>query len=306
MKEIKFYDWNLEKSPMKNWKKIFKDFDLSSLKTNIVKILSSYQSVINIAGSFISLENIMFREELEYLAKKLKLTLLETVLLQLIYESSSACSTGIFKINDDFLFFRTMDWPMEFLKDYTIGLNIIKNKKLIAKIVTWTGYVGVLTVTNLEKNYTIAINYRRTKNINFMTLVQNAFKTINGNWPIGYLVRWIIFNRKKNPIKILKEYPLISPCYITFFANEKSCIITRSAEGVDNLRKTNLMQTNCDWDKKTPNILWSVQRREKMEYLTSLSLTKDDLISNLLSFPIVNEETIYTFIIYQDTINCYV
>lgn len=82
-------------------------------------------------------------------------------------------------------------------------------------------------------------------------------------WPIGYLVRSIIenifaLNDTKN---LLETSQLISPCYITLYVhNQQSYIITRDCDKTVNTRSDNLVQTNCDWNKTKPNILWSLER----------------------------------------------
>lgn len=308
---IKFFNWDLGKSPKENWDPIFEDFDIQNLKLHLNKIINPYRHVINMLKFGLNFVDIMYQDELNFLAKKLNLSLMEVLMLQLIYETSSACTSAILETSEGPLFFRTMDWPYEFLKSYTIGLTILKDGKKIAKTITWLGYIGYLTVAHLKKKYVIAINYRRTKEINLTTILNNAVRTFNMAWPIGYLVREIVNNptnlSSKEVLKKLENSPLISPCYITFYSTKiKSRIITRDADKTVSCRKVDLIQTNCDWNKSAPNILYSVERRAKVYPLLKTDLPKDKVLDKLLEHPIINEETIYVFIMFGNKIKCFV
>jgi hypothetical protein len=152
-----------------------------------------------------------------------------------------------------------------------------------------------------------------------MTLLKNLYRTITLKWPIGYLIRDII--SKDYDIDDCSYYlhisDLISPCYITMFVpNHKSCIITRNCDSVENIRDDNLIQANCDFDKVEPNILYSLQRRDKVaevqRYIDEkmFPIMGSDgeptydinlILEKLLVFPIINEETIYYYYQYRDT-----
>lgn len=297
MTEVIFYDFDVDKSAEENWGPIFDKNKhlLPKILPQLHNLLEQYGTITTLikpAYSLISANNIMFYDEICYIAKRIELDPYCVLLLQLIYESSSACTTAIFQIDNKPFFFRTMDWPMEFLKDMTIGLNIIRNGKIIGKVTTWFGYVGFLTATNTVDDYTIAINYRRTEQISLSAMCKNFYRIITSKWPIGYLVRGIITSCKnqKNALDILKHAELISPCYITFFAkNGSSCIITRNCDSVENVRLNNLFQTNCDLGKSEPNILHSLERYKILQKITP----DKDLLSQLLKYPIINDETIY-------------
>jgi len=199
---------------------------------------------------------------------------------------------------------------MLFLKNITIGLNVKKGTEIIGKVTTWLGYVGFLTATNIPDNYTISINYRRTKEISIGALAKNLYRTIMMKWPIGYLVRHIIqhgFNiaeAKKN----LECAELISPCYITIYVpNHQSYIITRDCTKSINTRSNELIQTNCDWNKTEPNILWSLERAKMIKDIQRIidqydgMPSPDDILGLLLKHPVLNEETIYVHYQYENT-----
>lgn len=191
---------------------------------------------------------------------------------------------------------------MSFLKDITIEVEFTSKDKPIFRATTWVGYVGIFTGLNLEHKYSVAVNYRRTKPINYMTLIGNAISTFDMNWPVGYLVRETLSsNHKFEKAKdIFSNSPLISPTYISMCHKDNSCILTRD---VDKLYKETtdwpLIQTNVDCDKTSPDILYSNQRREICQKL--LESKNADIKKGLNVFPILNKETVYCNVIIPST-----
>ena len=268
----------------------------------VLELLQQYQSYTNVyqfIDGYIKCVS-CYSKEIEFIAKELNLSFLQALFVQLIYEFNSACTVSIMNINGDNFYFRTMDWEMEFLKNITIKLNIIKDDKIIGTAVTWLGYVGFLTC-QVNNDYKIAINYRRTKIVNFVSIMGNFTKITSGYWPIGYVVRDVLEKQLKynEAVEVLQNINLISPCYITIYSyNDKSVIITRNSTNVEYIRFDNLVQTNCDYNESEPNILYSCERRELVKKLesefNSNNITNyDDIIKKLLVFQILNRSTIY-------------
>lgn len=322
MKNIIFFDFDLDVIPEKRWEHIFDAFTtkLPKLKNSIKKITANQNllsDIGNIAYNLISESNILHFQEIQYIAQRMELSIFEVLSLQLTYEMSSACTTAVLKIKEKNFFLRTMDWPMDFLKDITIGLNIMKNNKCIAKATTWLGYIGFLTATDSVNNCTYAINYRRTTNMSLGSIIKNFFRTLKMNWPIGYLIRYIVeINlNTTDAIELLSIAQLISPCYITIYApNDKSCILTRNFDKLDNIRYDNLIQTNCDCDKTVPNILSSLERvaliKKKYWQLNSTTnksqLTPKKILRCFLKDPVLNSETIYIHYQYDNEFKTFV
>jgi len=307
-REIKYFDFDLEKKPSDRWEEIFNEFSLKigDIRKQLKSIIKQYGALIPISGGIfntIDPSNIMFYDELAFIADRMKMPLYQIVILQLIYEMTSACTTAIFKIGKEEYFLRTMDWPMPFLKDITIGLNIKKGSKEISKVIGWIGCVGFFTVINPD--YKIAINYRRTCEINIESMIMNTLRTFGMKWPISYLVRYIVEKELILPdiITVFEKAELISPTYITIYSinnSNKSVIITRDNNKLVNTRSTDLIQTNCDHDKLGPDILWSLERRELLNMIINelneqKKCSKKLVIKNLLIAPIVNSETIYIY-----------
>lgn len=309
MKQVKYYDFDIELSAEKRWGPIIDDFAdyLPKLKEHIESIINTFGSTtINFTRPFyhmIPKSKILHFDELSYISERIGLDMFDILLMQLIYEASSACTSAVIKVNGRDFFIRTMDWPMLFLKDITIGLNISRGPLKIGRVVTWLGYVGFLTATNLIDNYIISINYRRTEELTTSSLIKNFYRVISLKWPIGYLIRDIIEKsyHPTNTLDILTNTDIVTPCYITMHTpNTSTVIITRDCDKAVNIRTKNLIQTNCDWDKITPNILWSVERiahvrNVEQKISKTDAITVNNVLAELLTHPVYNDETIYVY-----------
>jgi len=311
MANIPYFTFNLDLDPKLRWAEILNHFQSRThiLKSYATQIINQYSKVLPIAKLAFNPDEIMYREELEYIASCVDMELFHIVLLQLLYETSAACTTGIFDCAGTKLLIRTMDWPMEFLKDFTIGLNIYSGNTQIASAVTWVGCVGLFTATNLIHKHTVCVNYRRTVEMSIGKFLKNAYRTKKMNFPISYLVREVITNTTgiNDTIRSLELTKLISPVYFTVFdfANldeSKSCIITRDCDKLVDTRYDNLVQTNCDNDKTEPNILYSIDRRRLVRDIQYFRYhDKEKIIREFMQFPIMNEETIYVHVVCSDS-----
>jgi len=257
-------------------------------------------------------KNIKWYDEIYSISQKTNIEFNKILIMQLIYEMSSACTAVVTKVKGKNTFFRTMDWPLEVLKKLTIKLQVYKNKKLIAIVPTWIGCVGFFT-SYIPNNYAIAINYKKCQGINLLSIFNNVKKIVNMYWPASYLIRQICENQYdiNTAIKICEQSKLISPCYFTIF-NEHgiSTCITRTSEDYKTLTNDIIIQTNCDNNKEIPNILWSVERRNLVKksieknnnnYTSLKKLTKEICVK-----PIINEETVFITIINEGKLNLFI
>lgn len=324
---VQSYDFNLDLHPSQRWVHIFQanQDKILKAKSSIKQLLVSMNFgtvetfVSPVITTMNSLNKILHSDEIECIARQMGMSFNEVLILQLIYEASSACTSAVLNIGGKPLFFRTMDWPMKFLKDITIKLNIKRNGHLIGTGITWIGYVGLLTATHIpnpfskyfeddHQLYSIAVNFRRTKEMTLTQLLKNAYKTSNMDWPVGYLVRNMIELEYSygTTIDLLSLSKLISPCYLTLCSSDGSGIVlTRDADKLVSNRNSNLIQTNCDYDRTEPNILFSVERRELIkkieielnDHINSypMNLNLNYILNKLLVNPILNNETIYCY-----------
>lgn len=306
LKIIPSFDLDLDLPESARWNHIFLKYKdkFNIIKNNIDSILySSNYIMLGFTTSMISVLDwfgkIKYSDELKSLSKISGIEFNKLVMLQLCYELSSACTTIVTKVDGKYTMFRTMDWPFDFLKDFTANINFIKNNKLIYTATTWIGYVGVMTAT-IPNKYSLAINYRRTQDMSTSSMLGNAFRAISMAWPVGHLIRNICDDNLSfdEAYNFLATTNLISPCYITLCRiTDTPLTIIRDPSSSSTHHGNYIIQTNCDNDKNEPDILWSVKRRsyakEIIKKYKSNFENVDQLVDNLLVNPILNDETIY-------------
>jgi hypothetical protein len=83
-------------------------------------------------------EKMMFVEDLQYFSKLFNVELHIMIAINLYYELSSSCTTICSTINKKNVMFRTMDWPLDFLRKITFKMITPKYTA-----VTWFGCVGL-------------------------------------------------------------------------------------------------------------------------------------------------------------------
>jgi hypothetical protein len=249
--------------------------------------------------------NIYYLQDLEYFAKLFELELHQVLAINLYYELNASCTTVCTRIDNNNVMFRTMDWPMDFLKKITYKAKYHSNTSPTLKhnwtVVSWFGCVGLFTACN--DKYAIAINYRREAHSgNFITCV---YRTITLNWPSSYMLR-DIFEKDlsaHDAYKLLKTTKLIAPVYFTFLPTIGTPrIIQRSIESYTVLKPTFdcLCQTNMD-SKSTDslNILYSKERKEYVKKHVKLNYDSvQEIFDAINKFPVINEETLYISVMY--------
>jgi len=311
---VKHYEINLDLPGKDRWCAILADNKslfprIVSFVNNTLKGVGYSEEISKIVGGMIWIyqKNIAHLEELSCIANTIGISLDKLIIMQLIYEASAACTSVVSKIDNEYVMFRTMDWSMDiqFLKDITIDIDFYSKDRKVFRATTWLGYVGVLTGLSYVMKYSIAINYRRTTNNKesyIQSLFGNIVSTLLQYWPISYLIRNVLQNNRplEETKSILREYQLISPCYITICCKENSCIIVRDPKFCVkeiSIEKGSLIQTNVDDDKTQPDILYSNARRVLCEKIISSENMKGKSISKVMEqfkiFPIFNSDTIY-------------
>lgn len=301
---MKAYEIDLDLPPNQRWNEILDDYKEILIKVipHLKKIIDtslgySYYIIYPIIKAYILANKIKYYEELQAIAIKLNISFQYVLLLQLCYEASTCCTSAVTKIENNYTMFRTMDWPLDFLKKLTIDLIFTKKGKVVFYATSWVGYIGILTAT-VPKKYSLAVNYRRTENITFNSIIKNTLNVMKMHWPIGYLIREVCTNNLSNiEMKdMLCNSALVAPCYITIcFADREPEIITRDTNNFKIHKNKFVVQTNCDQNKISPDILYSVERRNNVTKLFTNNTFKhiDELLINILKYPVINNETIY-------------
>lgn len=312
---VKRYILDLDLSPEKRWEIIFNDYKhkIPELKSQVNKIFETFglgyysQTFLYYFIKMFEYSGYMaYSKEIRFFSEFSGIDFEKVVIMQLYYEMTAACTSLVTKVNGEPVFFRTMDWDFELLKELTIELDVRKNNQTKFLATTWVGCVGLYTLT-IPNKYSLAINYRRTKDINIKSVLYNAFRTMIMCWPSSYLLRFIAENDLNNNElhHILSKAYLISPTYITVCFHDKNlkpAIYTRNINNLDSLYTNDfVIQTNCDHNKDEPNILCSLERRSLAEKIIKKNKNNfksvEDVFKNFNVYPIINDETIYITLI---------
>ncbi len=303
----KVYQINLDIPASQRWLQLLADY-----KTQMLEIVPKfkhlvnqmfgtigYSSAVGIIKIMRAFGQLLYVDEIQSIANFTGMTFEEVLLLQICYELNSCCTSVVTKSNSDYVFFRTMDWPFSWLNNITVDLEFIKNGKLLYKATSWVGYVGVATAT-VPGKYSIAMNFRLTKDRNIANIVGNVWSLIGSKWPVGYLIRQVCENNKDYDTTIIDLCcsSIVSPCYlIVCGVSDKPKIITRDPSDYKITRGEYVVQTNCDQLKNEPDILYSVERRNfvnsEIKKVNNNWQSIEVLQRSLLFNPVVNEETIY-------------
>jgi len=254
-----------------------------------------------------------YKRELQCISEKTRIPYGYLLLMQFIYEMEAGCTSVLYHHDQTIDLIRTMDWDMNFLKDITVNLKVVRGNEYIGQCTTWVGYVGFLT--GMTKQWAWAINFRVSQTSD--SLWNRLFRLIwNYDWPIGYLGRHLMetdtsFN---DALYQFKHTQIVAPCYVTITdckqngfilsRNFNSCVHVKQLQVEDDNDKSIIFQTNINQhnvdDTGEPNILWSKERTKVMNDLICNDLPRDGkfIQTNWFElYPLKNDETIYsTFI----------
>jgi hypothetical protein len=323
LKIVPSFDIDLDISPDKRWIPLVKQYKkkLKNVYDKMEKMLVDnigfggnlklwlVEKAINLYG-----DSPLYYDEIKSIANELDIPVNRMILIQLCYECFTAC-TSIIIDNEDKLSYpihlRTMDWDDNFLRDITINVRFIKNKRYLFEATTWVGYMGILT--GVKPNlFSISINYRRNHYPQFW---KNIVNVLRFNFPVGYLVRECLTNctNYDNIVNIMQETKLIAPCYIIMTGvnagSGKVIVRDRNKYKTNkiNLTQKYLFQTNIDPGDANVhhNIEFSLERNYKAEqkcqtYLAHLEennsvgiINPTQVIHHFLEYPILNHHNIY-------------
>jgi hypothetical protein len=299
--------------------------ELDNLELGILGNVSK-QTVLLLIATYKWFGKIKYIEELQSIADILNVSVNKIILMQLMYELSTCCTSSIINTDNGPIMIRTMDWDLESLNPLTINLNVVKNGVIIYQATTWVGYVGILTAVKNDW-YGLSINYRRSYE---NTMWDNLKACLSMRYPIGYLVRDIFDNQlsHRDAINILKTTYLIAPCYITVIKKRRNILSKSDDDGLiiqrnhapnttdsDTIflgQNKTLTQTNIDQGCEDPDkdLLWSIDRRHLAnsigEGLLQLGKgiidiqdesSRTKILEKYMVFPIKNHETRYISLI---------
>lgn len=300
---------NLDEKIENRYLELLNLFNIKYISQEFLQIYNSLKPNVpfldNIVSGLVNLhkDKIMYFDEIKYWSELFEIDFHKVLIMQLIYELNSGCTTFVVPIDGINTMFRTMDWSMDFLKSVTYQAVFYKNNTPIYEAVCWLGSVGIFTGKSLIHNYSLAINYRRVNDISIIQIYENYLNSINMHWPVSYLTRHLLENSfNMEQVLYNLSYALtISPVYyILNNFNSEPNIIRRTPVSNEIIKNTIVIQTNCDEEDIEPNIMNSHKRLRMLKKLLKKEYTYNKIISTINEFPITNEDTIYLSIINKE------
>lgn len=296
---MRTYTVNLDLPPEDRWTAV--------IEGERARILASHRDLLGFLGPWVDglrwvggplawmrSGSMMYYDEIKSVAARLGLPVYDVVLCQIAYEICASC-TSIMCPEGRHI--RTMDWPLDALRDVTIRVNFQRRGTTVLRTVTWAGYVGVLTGLR-PGGYSVSINYRPHGGVGIARTLVELVRC--SRWPVGYLVRetMLATANYREAVDTFHKAPLISPTYICACSPEEATVITRDADGVAEARSSSqatLVQTNRDFTGDDTNVLWS-QEREQLaarSFQAQGSKSWSQLRNVFKRHPIRNQITIY-------------
>lgn len=250
-----------------------------------------------------SLGRVYYGEELKAMSARSGVKLGRLVILQLVYEAASCCTSIVVPGPDGVpRHIRTMDWAMDLLGDLTIEVEFLRGGKPLFVATTWAGYVGVLTGIK-PGSFSVSVNFRIIGD----SMWTNIKKAASRCWPIGFLLREVFESAADfaTAVSWLSNTPLIAPCYFTVCGTQpgEGSLLTRNREGVEQTWNLGthgpIVQTNIDhWnDNDNDDILYSIARRAKARKFVDKSpefeqISESGLWQLMSKPPILNSLTV--------------
>lgn len=183
-----------------------------SLKGDLKWFLELREEVKGIAKA---LKNRMGGETLKGFAEE------DLFLLNMGYDFSTNCTTGVYKSERGPILFRNLDWEGEAFKHFVIETHFVKGDKLVFKSIQFLGQVGVLTGMK-PYGYALALNYRKMPGAtdSKMDIIQGLF---TDGWCCSFYLRYILEHETdfKDAQRKLERTELMAPCYLTMAGMEQ-------------------------------------------------------------------------------------
>ncbi|KAG7093433.1 hypothetical protein E1B28_007112 [Marasmius oreades] len=228
------YRINLSLPPRERYKEICKDY-----KTELLQISPLYDEILGLTpfprlfkgAARLLLRRVHSEEENEEISGISQATGISkhlVIAFNTFLDLLSGCISGGVKVVDGgsdgrssgIVHFRGLDWEMDVLRDLTICVEYVREGQVIARGVTYAGYIGVLT--GVREGLSISLNYRPTPTRSKLARYLHYISIILGRRPSNTsILRRILLtsqpppsSRKALEAEIFK-YPG-SPCYLTF------------------------------------------------------------------------------------------
>ncbi|KIN08713.1 hypothetical protein OIDMADRAFT_23483 [Oidiodendron maius Zn] len=194
--------------------------------------------------------------------------------------------------NERMMHFRTLDWGMSSLRSVLVVLEFVRSKsaepeKVIARTVTYAGFVGVLT--GVRQNLSLSLNFRPNHNCSTFSLLVHQTLIIFGIRPsIASVLRNAFFLLEGSPLPVddlakrLTE-TLASPCYLICSTPSKTIVVEKDLlDGKIRSATDFIVHTNHDIKSDDPSDPAHSQKEKSsfagMESLLDDSETRRDCV----------------------------
>ncbi|KAF6759399.1 beta subunit of N-acylethanolamine-hydrolyzing acid amidase-domain-containing protein [Ephemerocybe angulata] len=272
---IPLYTIDLSLPPSERHNDICQAFDA---ELSIFRYL--YQAIINMSGFPIiagAAARLLLRrvhskeetEEIKGIARATRMKLNEVVAYNTFLDLFSGCVSGGVKAKaaeggaETVLHFRGLDWEMDLLRDLLVQVQYKRDGKIVARAVTYAGYVG--TLTGVREGLSMSMNYRLRLNSSSNVLAhrKHQLSILLGLRPsIASQLRTLLLSPGPAPslsdVQAHFESAPASPCYLTFCSPDEVLIMEKDLKGLASearisdtfLAITNHDRAAEDWSKE--------------------------------------------------------
>lgn len=295
---------NLDLEPVERYQSVIVHFNIPKIRQKFQQLYKSYAPSFpgfESLSSFVTYLNrcrMMYFDELQYWSTLLEVPFHHIVMMQLLYEINSGCTTFIKEIEGQKVMVRTFDWPELFLKEVLYHGTFYKNGKAIYEGICILGGVGLFTGKSLTKDYCIAINYRRVSQLSLSSILYNFCNILRLYWPVSYLLREMLEKEVEYSTAVyrLSNDYLVSPVYYSICGfGQDPLIIQRGVNDYKHITGEFTIQTNCDNEnlEQNLNIEYSIQRWKIVRKILEDKKSFKDIIQAIYTFPIIRDDTLF-------------
>ncbi len=295
------FDINLDLGPVKKFTHLVNKFDIEYISQQYDKIYKSfikdnYLDDQQIRNTVITYRyRIPYLDELQYWSNIFNSQLHKMLILQYIFEMDSYSTTIISKISNCYTMIRTFDSVNDLAKIITYYGNYYRNNKIIYQGITWLGSIGLFTAKSFSNSYAVSLNTRILSNIHNKHLVHNFINYLHTYYSSSVLLRLVMENcMTLNETKIiLSKYRLIQPVYyiVTDFKTNHF-VIKRSSTSSQIYYNNEIVQTNHD-NLYSFNYYNTFTRQIIASDIIKYNYGFENIIENLMNYPIYSNNTIY-------------
>lgn len=217
---------------------------------------SRYHSLINLAARLLlyRLHSSVETAELRGISRAVNVPMYLLVSFNVVLDLLMGCTSGAVKSLEPrkprsqgrMLHFRTLDWLMDPLRSVVVQLNFIRSEsetptKVVARSVTYCGYVGVLT--GVREQLSLSLNFRGVHNANtkaehFRFYLHHLLVLLGFRQSISSILRGYLFSgnqdaqddkEAKSLAVIAEELPLqnTTAAYLTFCDGESAIVLEK-------------------------------------------------------------------------------